>query len=188
MNDFKRFMNDDQPFMHKLKKMSFFRGTFRVNINKKTVMKLVKHFLSLVFTISLLSCEEDPKPEIITLDGRWETEYGNILEIEGTSSSWIDLTIGDKYLHAAIEQGFVEETDPVIMNIVKTGDLSWTADRFVFAYNEAQNGEVTVVHGEYVEASLSLSQDGNTLTITGTAPNTFPEGFAGENFTFKLTR
>lgn len=152
-------------------------------------MKWSGYFFAAVFLCLLAGCGSDePAPENFTLEGRWETQYGNVLEISGTSSSWVDLASGDKYFNAALEQGFIEETDPIIINIEQTGRLTWTANRFVFAYNEAQNGDVTVLHGEYVAVDLMLSEDGQVLTTTGTAPSSFPEGFVGGTFSFTLTR
>ncbi|MEQ8811312.1 MAG: hypothetical protein RIE59_19735 [Imperialibacter sp.] len=152
-------------------------------------MKWSVYFFVMPVFFLLVGCGSDePEPERFSLDGHWETQYGNILEINGSSSAWVDLTRGDKYFSAALDQGFIEEDDPVIIEIEPTGRLTWTASRFVFAYDEAQNGDVTVLHGEYVAVDLALSEDAQVLTITGATPSSFPEGFSGSAFSFTLTR
>lgn len=140
------------------------------------------------FFLAIACDSELPDPDNFSLDGRWETESGSVLEIDGTDVSWIEFSADDIYLLAAIEQGFFTEDMPPLVNISSSGSLDWTAERFVFAYNESEDGEITVLHGEYVDVELTLSLDGNTITTEGTAPDTFPEGFAGKTFTFKLTR
>ena len=152
-------------------------------------MKPIKNLLAISALFAVVACgEELPDPDNFSLDGRWETEYGNVIQVDGTDVSWVEFSAEDKYLQAALAQGFVTEDMPPIINLASTGTLGWTAERFLFAYNESEDGKVTVVHGEYVEAEVTLSLDGNTITTTGTAPDTFPEAFAGKSFSFKLTR
>ena len=45
-----------------------------------------------------------------------------------------------------------------------------------------------ITHGEFVEVTITLSEDGETLYADGVLPNSFPAFLVGQAFNFEWTK
>jgi hypothetical protein len=151
-------------------------------------MKPIK-FLILAVAIMLFACSEDEKvePKAKSIDGQWKSQLGNIAKVEGANSSWQSYTNVTVYVQAAVDQGFFTLDAPPLKEIKKTGDRTWTAKTLRFSYLE-DNGDIEVDHAEYVDITITLSEDEKSLSWEGIHPNTFPSFIAGTPFNNSWTK
>lgn len=156
-------------------------------------MKNFYVILSLYVVFFLVSCgskSEDPKPSTPTtysIEGLWETSSGNVVTVGGTTCTFYELKIINKYFQAAIDQNYLTTSTPIFKNLTTNGTNAWKADRYRFSYTEDSEGVVTVTYGAFVPVDITISNNGNDLNISGVHPNTFPDPVGGSSFseTFK---
>ncbi len=149
-------------------------------------MKNLRHVFLIFSGVFLLSCEKEEEKQSII--GFWETSAGNIVQVYGDGARYDALISINSYLQAAIDQGFLTEETLVLQNIVENSNGTWTAETYRFSYTEDSEDGIVVTHGEFVEVTITLSEDGKTLYADGVYPDSFPTFLVGQAFDFEWTK
>ena len=114
-----------------------------------------------------------------SLDGVWKTEGGVTITISGSTGILSAYTGTNPRFQSAIDKGYyIVGTSQYCRNITSTGNLTWSGQvSMIQAYSSNPNVAVGTSWGN---VTITMSADGQTLTITGTD--------AGGSFTDTWTR
>ena len=105
---------------------------------------------------------------VLTLDGLWiRSGSSNVLRINGSTSSWETYSPSD-VAQAAINLGLMTLTTPLFRNITKSTSTKWTCENFIISF---QSGTTTINKAAYVNATITITNNGNSFTVSGTIPS-----------------
>ena len=113
-----------------------------------------------------------------SLDGVWQRADGSgmIVNINGSTGVWIQIDFSDVWQNA-VSQGLVKIGDQAFRNLTKTGDLTWTGQRFMIFYNSSNVATST----SFENSTITMSADGQTfICISGGLNQTWTRYSGGD--------
>lgn len=132
-------------------------------------------------------CESSQNPGASSLNDEWRRSDGDIMFINGSTSSWVSYTPSTEE-QAAISQGLMTTSTPYIKDIVQLEDKKWSCSRWGISYTSVSG---TITNTGYIpNCTIIMSADGNAITISGTIPagQGWPDNLVGTNFSTNWTR
>jgi hypothetical protein len=121
------------------------------------------------FSITITGGSTTPPitPTTQSLDGVWGTSNGSRITVSGSTgvrSAFSPNASG--YTQSAIDKGYIKLGDQVWRNLTSTGNLTWSGQVLQINYNTSDPNVATGT--SWVNGTLTLSADGQTLSVTGT--------------------
>jgi uncharacterized protein (DUF2147 family) len=98
----------------------------------------------------------------LSLDGVWESDAGNIVNITGSNGVYIQIEPTAVW-QSAVSKGYIRIGDQLFRNLSKTGDLAWTGQwRYVWSNPSAPNVATSV---SWENCTITMAANGLTFNV-----------------------